>query len=215
MACLYDGPDLLVYRLVLGPYSANCYLLRCPRTGESVVVDAPAEPESILAACQGVRAGLIIITHAHIDHIGALPALGQALRAPVAAHPAEAANLPLPLDRLLHNGDILEVGSLSVKVVHTPGHSPGSICLLAGQHLFSGDTLFPHGPGHTRNPTDFRQVVDSIRERLFLLPDDTLVYPGHGEGTVLGREKEEFANFSQRPWDHNLCGDVLWLGART
>jgi glyoxylase-like metal-dependent hydrolase (beta-lactamase superfamily II) len=100
---------------------------------------------------------------------------------------------------------------VALRVIHTPGHTPGSICLFADGHLLSGDTLFPNGPGKTATPQDFRQVVDSIVSRLLVLPDDTQVHPGHGEETVLGREKERFAAFSRRPQDLNLCGDVLWV----
>jgi len=98
-------------------------------------------------------------------------------------------------------------------VLHTPGHTPGSLCLLSGKHLFSGDTLFPGGPGKTGNPAAFEQIINSITEKLFILPDETLVYPGHGEDTVLGKEKQEFAVFSSRPRTPGLCGDVLWLSS--
>lgn len=207
----YQGPDIRIEKLAVGQYGNNCYVVACPATGEALVVDTPAEPERILAACQDVKVGLIVITHTHGDHLGAFVEVRRRLKAPVAVHPAEADNLPLPPDRRLVHGDNLQVGALSLRVLHTPGHTPGSICLLAGRHLFSGDTLFPHGPGRTRTPDALRQEVDSIRDRLMVLPDDTLVYPGHGEGTLLGRERAEFAAFLARPWDPTLCGDVLWL----
>jgi len=102
---------------------------------------------------------------------------------------------------------------VSLRVLHTPGHTPGSLCLLFGKHLFSGDTLFPGGPGKTGTPAAFEQIVNSITEKLFVLPDETLVYPGHGEDTILGKEKQAFAVFSSRPSNPGLCGDVLWLSS--
>lgn len=208
----YEGPDMRIKKLALGPYGNNCYILADPASNDAVVVDTPAEPERIVGACQGLSVRWIVITHTHGDHLGAFLEVRRGIKASVAVHPAEADNLPLPPDHLLEHGKVLSIGTLSLKVLHTPGHTSGSICLLAGKHLFSGDTLFPHGPGRTRTPVALRQEVDSIREQLMVLPDDTLVYPGHGEGTVLWKEKAEFAAFCSRPWDPTLCGDVLWIG---
>lgn len=210
----YRGADLAIRKLPLGIHQANCYVVVAWPSQDALVIDTPDEPERILLACQGLRVHYVVITHAHSDHLGAFLSVQQGLKAPVAIHPAEADRLPQSPDRLLYHGDLLHVGTLSFQVIYTPGHSPGSICLLVGRHLFSGDTLFPKGPGHTRTPANFRQAFESIRQHLLPLPDDTLVYPGHGADTVLGREKEEIAIFSQRSWDPNLCGDVLWLGSQ-
>jgi len=98
-----------------------------------------------------------------------------------------------------------------LKVLHTPGHTAGSLSFLTGKYLISGDTIFPGGPGKTGSPDMFRQIVNSITEKIFALPDDTQVYPGHGDATVLKKEKEEFTVFSSRPHSPDLCGDVLWL----
>jgi len=96
-------------------------------------------------------------------------------------------------------------------VLHTPGHTPGSLCFRVGRYLISGDTIFPGGPGRTSSPDDFKQIIKSITEKIFVLPDDTQIYPGHGNSTVLKNEKEEFAVFASRPHEPNLCGEVLWL----
>jgi glyoxylase-like metal-dependent hydrolase (beta-lactamase superfamily II) len=98
-------------------------------------------------------------------------------------------------------------------VLHTPGHSPGSICLLTGKHLFVGDTLFPGGPGHTRTPSAFKQLIESITQKLLVLPEDTRVYPGHGRDTTIEKAKGEFTAFAKRPHAADLCGDVLWRTA--
>jgi len=96
-------------------------------------------------------------------------------------------------------------------VLHTPGHTPGSLCFLVGCYLISGDTIFPGGPGRTGSPDDFKQIINSITEKILVLPDDTQIYPGHGNSAVLKNEKEEFAVFCSRPHEPNLCGEVLWL----
>ncbi|MDP6100871.1 MAG: MBL fold metallo-hydrolase, partial [Dehalococcoidia bacterium] len=135
----------------------------------------------------------------------------EATKAPVAVNAGDAGRLPFNPDRLLEDGDTVQVGQVSLRVIHTPGHTPGSICLFSDGYLLSGDTLFPNGPGKTATPQNFRQVVDSIVSKLFILPDDTQVYSGHGDITALGREKGRFNAFSRGPQNPNLCGDVLWV----
>jgi len=176
-------------------------------------LDAPGEASTILAEARGIKIRYIIITHTHPDHLGAFREVRDKLKAPVAIHPSEAGLLPSPPDLTLEDGDVVSFGTVGLRVLHTPGHTPGSLCLLAGRHLFSGDTLFPGGPGKTGTPAAFEQIVDSITEKLFALPDETVVYPGHGEDTILGKEKQEFAIFSSRPRTPGLCGDVLWLSS--
>jgi glyoxylase-like metal-dependent hydrolase (beta-lactamase superfamily II) len=131
----------------------------------------------------------------------------------VALHPKDAVRLSFRPDMELKDGDTIEVGKLKLKVLHTPGHTPGSLSFLVGKYLISGDTIFPGGPGKTGTPADFKQIVKSVETRLFVMPDDTQVYPGHGQATVLGKEKKEFAVFMSKPHDPNLCGDVLWLSS--
>jgi len=175
-----------------------------------VVVDAPGDVDLVLAQLNKTLPQYILMTHGHFDHIGGLAELKSALNIPVAVHLADRGNLPLKPDLLLNDGDKISMGAIKLRVLHTPGHTPGSICFLAGNYLIAGDTLFPGGPGKTQTPNDFRQIVKSISEKLFGLPDDTEVYPGHGEATTIGREKKLYKVFSKRPPDPNLCGDVLW-----
>jgi len=200
-----------ITRLELGPFGTNAYIVVCQATGDSILVDAPGEADKVLSQLAGTKPKYIVITHSHIDHIGALEELRAKLKIPVAVHPKDAARLPSRPVFELNDGDIVEVGKLKLKVLHTPGHTPGSLCLLVGKYLISGDTIFPGGPGKTGTPADFKQIVKSIETKLFVLPDDTEVYPGHGDATVLGKEKKEFAVFASKPHDSNLCGDVLWL----
>lgn len=205
--------NVVVKKLSMGPFDNNCYILLCPTTRESIIVDTPSEPERILKEAEGTTIRLILITHNHGDHWGALEELKDKTGAPVAAHPADASLLPLPPDMLLGDGQEIAFGQVRARVIHTPGHTPGSVCLLASKYLITGDTLFPGGPGHTRTPAALAEVIGSITSKLFPLPDDTLVLPGHGADTVLGKEKEEYAIFAQRPHDPHLCGDVLWLSS--
>ena len=102
---------------------------------------------------------------------------------------------------------------MSLKVLHTPGHTPGSLCFWVEKHLISGDTIFPGGPGKTKSPADLKRIIESITSKIFVLPDDTAIYPGHGNSTLLKKEKREFATFSSRPHDAYLFGDVLWLSS--
>ncbi len=205
--------NVRITRLELGPFGTNAYIVVCQTTGDSILVDAPGEADAVLSQLAGTKPKYIVITHSHIDHIGALEELRAKLKIPVAVHPKDAARLPSRPDIELNDGDIVEVGKLKLKVLHTPGHTPGSLCLLVGKYLIAGDTIFPGGPGKTGRPADLKQIVKSIETKLFVLPDDTEVYPGHGDATVLGKEKKEFAVFASKPHDPNLCGDVLWLSS--
>ena len=202
-----------ITRLELAPFGTNAYILVCQATGGSILVDAPGEADNVLSQLAGTKPKYIVITHSHIDHIGALEEIRASLKIPVAIHPKDADRLQSRPDIELNDGDTIEAGKLKPKVLHTPGHTLGGLCLLAGKYLISGDTLFPGGPGKTGTPADFEQIIKSIKSKLFVLPDDTEVYPGHGESTVLGKEKSEFAIFASKPHDPSLCGDVLWLSA--
>jgi glyoxylase-like metal-dependent hydrolase (beta-lactamase superfamily II) len=202
-----------IERMELGPYGTNAYVLICLRTGDSVVVDAPGGADMILEKLLGTNPKYILMTHDHMDHVGVLSELKSALAVPVAAHNADSRNLPTPPDVMLKDGDAVVFGNIQLKVLHTPGHTPGSLCFLTGKYLISGDTLFPGGPGKTSSAANFKRIIESITTKLFELPDDTRVYPGHGDSTVLKKEKEAFADFSSRPHAPNLCGDVLWASS--
>ena len=213
MTLVAKDDSIQIDKLELGPFGTNAYVLLCRATGDSVLVDTPAEANRIVERLKGTNPRYILITHNHMDHLGAFSELKSRLGVPVAAHPLDAKRLPSPPDILLNDGDTVSFGRIALKVLHTPGHTPGGLCFLTGQYLMSGDTLFPGGPGKTRTPADLRQIIESITKKIFVLPDDTQVYPGHGDSTVLKKEKEELAIFSSRSHDPGLCGDVLWLSS--
>lgn len=209
MNVLYEK-EIRIERLPLGQWDSNCYVVSCAPRGDTVIIDTPAEPEKILKAVQGLAVKLVLITHGHSDHLGALPEIKAALGVPVAVHPHDAPRLSPPADMMLSHGQEIALGGQTLKVLHTPGHTPGSLCFLLGKHLLAGDTIFPNGPGKTNRPQDFEQILESITRQIFVLPDDTVVYPGHGFSTVLGKEKGLFAQFNSRPRKPGLCGDVVW-----
>jgi len=210
MTTVVKNDRVQINRLELGPFGTNSYILICQKTNESVVVDAPGGAGMVVEELRETRPQYILMTHDHFDHIGGLVELKTALQVPVAAHLADAEDFPLEPDLLFNDGTEISIGDMKLKVLHTPGHTPGSLCFLTDKYLIAGDTLFPGGPGKTQSPDDFRQIVESITEKLFELPDDTQVYPGHGEATTIKEAKQQYEIFSARPHDPNLCGDVVW-----
>jgi hydroxyacylglutathione hydrolase len=132
---------------------------------------------------------------------------------PIGVHRLDAKGLSFGPEILLEDGEEVSCGKMNLKVLHTPGHTPGSLCFQVEKHLISGDTIFPGGPGKTNSPTDLRRIIESITRKILVLPDDTVICPGHGDSTILRKEKEEFVVFSSRPHDPNLYGDVLWLSS--
>ncbi|MDY7037030.1 MAG: MBL fold metallo-hydrolase, partial [Thermodesulfobacteriota bacterium] len=179
MTTVEDNEKIRIKRLMVGPFSANAYILICQRTGESVLVDAPGEADRILEAMKGARPKYILITHNHFDHTRALSKLKKVLKLPVAAHLEDAPRLPIRVDMTLNDGDNIPLGNIRLEVLHTPGHTPGSICILSDPFLISGDTLFPGGPGKTTSPGDFQKILQSLDKKIFKLPGNTVVYPGH------------------------------------
>lgn len=195
----YEGDDLIVRKLRVGNMENNVYVLECPATHDALLIDGCFEADAIVDGCAGANVKTIVQTHGHMDHVQALAELKERLGVPVAAHPAE--TYPVALDRELNDGDRIDFGESTVEVLFTPGHSSGSICLLAGNHLVSGDTLFPGGPGNTwGDPEAFDTIISSVRDKLFELPDETIVYPGHGDDTTIGAEKPHLQEWIDRGW---------------
>ena len=197
----YEDDQVQITKVVVGPMVNNVFVVRCRRTGESVLIDAADEPEVLLPLSEELGVGDVLTTHGHGDHIQAVPAVRQAGHR-VGVAQADAANLA-GYDFEIADDDVIEVGRLRLHALHTPGHTPGSTCfkLEGSPVLFSGDTLFPGGPGNTRrNPVHFATIIRSIQQRLFTLPDDTIVLPGHGEQTTIGTERPHLQEWIDRGW---------------
>ena len=207
----YDG-ELKITKINMGPYNNNGYIVICPETNEGIIIDTPAEPEKLLGAIGDVQIKSILITHKHQDHLLGFDEITAAVQVPVGIGTDDADGLPRPPQLDLKDGMVIKFGNQEMTVLDTPGHTEGATCFLIGKHLFSGDTLFPGGPGKTRSPEALQQVIDSITKKLLVLPDDTAVYPGHGDDTTIGKAREEYQVFASKPRDPGLFGDVAWLG---
>jgi hydroxyacylglutathione hydrolase len=213
MPIIVNKKDIRIERMELGPYGTNTYIVVCVKTGESLVVDAPESASEIIKNLGETQPRYILLTHDHFDHTGAMAELRTLLKIPLAAHPEDSSRLKTPAEIVLNNGSTISLGNFMVEVLHTPGHTPGSLSFKIGQSLFAGDTIFPGGPGRTNAPGDFRQILTSITEKIFRLPEDTVIYPGHGLETTVREAKAEYAVFASRPPRPDLCGDVLWLSS--
>ena len=197
---------LQITKVVTPPFDNNCYLLRCAATGDTLLVDAAGDAPLLLSLVGDGRLVGVVETHGHWDHVQALSEVKEATGAPVLVHPGDADMLPVPADRLLADGDGVQVGKCALQVVHLEGHTPGSVALLYEgdpdrPHLFSGDSLFPGGPGRTTNPEEFGSLMDDLERKVFgPLPDETWVYPGHGNDTTLGVERRSIPEWRARGW---------------
>jgi glyoxylase-like metal-dependent hydrolase (beta-lactamase superfamily II) len=194
----------------LGPYANNAYVIVDRATKQSIVVDAPFDSARTVEAARGTDVQMIVVTHRHGDHWAEIDLLKEALGAPVWCHEGDRAPYKQHVFDTLADGAEIALGESKVRIIHTPGHTPGSICLLVDGVLLSGDTLFPGGPGRSDTAADLRRMVDSIASRLLPLPGDTAVYPGHGDNTTIANAKREHAVFASKPHPADLHGDVTW-----
>jgi glyoxylase-like metal-dependent hydrolase (beta-lactamase superfamily II) len=198
----YEDTRAEIHKVVVGPMDNNVYVLRCKETGDAVLIDAANEHEKLLEMCQRLGVRKVLETHGHWDHIQAVPAVRDA-GYDVGVTAEDASMLP-SYDFVLGDESVIEVGRLRLATMATPGHTPGSMCfrLEGSPVLFSGDTLFPGGPGATGFPGgDFPTIIRSIEDRLFApLPADTLVLPGHGDDTTIGQERPHLQEWIDRGW---------------
>ena len=211
MPLFYEDQDIRVFKTPCGPFDNNAYLIVCPHTNESIIIDAPVGPGDLLKEAEGTRVKAILITHNHQDHLASLNEIKEATGAPVGIHSEDAGALEETPGFLVKDGDTIRAGMVELRAIHTPGHTPGSVCYITGRHLFSGDTLFPGGPGRSSSPHTLQQTIKSITENLFSHSDDTYVLPGHGPDTTLGVSKQEYHTFALKSHPPDLHGDVLWL----
>jgi len=187
------GKDIAMLRkLVVGPYQTNCYILGCKETGQGLVIDPGDEVLRIVKEItrSGLSIRYIAITHGHIDHVGGVSELKRITRAPVLIHRLDAGALGTRPDVFLEEGQTIEVGNYSISVIHTPGHSPGGVCLYAPGAVFTGDTLFAGSVGRTDFPGGSHELlVQGVKQKIFPLGDSLRVYPGHGPESTIGRER--------------------------
>jgi glyoxylase-like metal-dependent hydrolase (beta-lactamase superfamily II) len=197
--------------LPTGEFGTNCYLLRCPRTQRGLLVDPAADPEKVLAMCEGTDVRRILLTHGHWDHhaLGLEP-VRAALGIPLGIHPADAAAFELNADFELYDGQPMRVGHFPVRVVHIPGHTPGGVALRFDRRAIVGDSIFPGGPGASRSPEALETLLLSLQRTVFTWPDDTAFYPGHGEPGTVGEVRPAFQALLARPRAADLHGDVTW-----
>ena len=197
----FEDTDVRVDKLVVGPFENNVFVVRSKRTGEAVIVDAANEHELLLDVARATGVHRVLTTHGHWDHIQAVTAMRDA-GIDVGIAEADAEMLP-SYDFIIGDDEVIEVGDLRLRTIHNPGHTPGSTSFLLEGHpvLFTGDTLFPGGPGNTKTPEgDFPLILQSIDRRLFTLPADLLVFPGHGLDTTVGTERPHLQQWSDRGW---------------
>lgn len=199
--------ELRITKASVGPMDNNAYLLQCLTTDELLLIDAASEPEVLLKLIGGQELSTIVTTHQHRDHWDALSAVVAATRATTVAGAEDVSGIPVATDRPVADGDIIEVGACRLEVIHLVGHTPGSIALLyddptGAPHLWTGDCLFPGGVGNTHgSKADFESLLGGVESKLFdRLPDETWVYPGHGNDTTLGTERPHVQEWRARGW---------------
>lgn len=206
-ADVHELPSLIISKLAVGEFNNNAYLLRCRRTGAQILVDAAAEPERLLELIGADGIELIVTTHAHRDHWQALAEVVAATGARTAAGEHDADEIPVATDVRIADGGRIAFGEIELEAIHLVGHTPGSIALLyddplGAPHVLTGDCLFPGGVGNTwEDPVRFESLFAGVRTRLFdRLPDETWVYPGHGDDTTLGAERPHLDEWRARGW---------------
>jgi glyoxylase-like metal-dependent hydrolase (beta-lactamase superfamily II) len=202
-----DLPALSITKVSVGPMDNNAYLLRCRATGEQLLVDAANEADRLIELVGAAGLATVVTTHQHMDHWVGLEEVLAATGARSLAHAADAEGLPARPETVA-DGDTVRVGECALEVIHLVGHTPGSIALLYRDgssggfaHLFTGDSLFPGGPGRTTTPENFTSLMDDLEAKVFgQLPDDTWFYPGHGKDSTLGAERPSIPEWRARGW---------------
>lgn len=197
---------LIVTKLSIGTLDNNAYFLRCRATGHELLIDAADELDRLLATAGDGPLVRVVTTHRHPDHWQALPAIVQATNAATVAHVDDAPEIMADTTEPVSDGDVVRVGDLELTVIHLVGHTPGSIALLYDDptgppHLWTGDSLFPGGIGKTASAADFESLITNVERKIFdKLPDETWVYPGHGNDTTLGAERPSLPDWRARGW---------------
>ncbi|MFE9254508.1 MBL fold metallo-hydrolase [Streptomyces sp. NPDC006879] len=205
-ADVHELADLMISKVAVGPMDNNAYLLRCRATGEQLLIDAANEPATLLSLIGDDGIAAVVTTHQHGDHWQALAEVVTATGARTYAGRADVEGIPVATDVPVDDGDVISVGRVRLTARHLVGHTPGSIALVYDDphghpHVFTGDCLFPGGPGRTTQSEEFTSLMDDLEAKVFsVLPDETWVYPGHGDDTTLGAERPHLAEWRARGW---------------
>ncbi|HEX7187277.1 MAG TPA: MBL fold metallo-hydrolase [Actinomycetes bacterium] len=205
-AAVRELDALTVTKVSVGPMDNNAYLLQCGRTRDLLLVDAANDAGTLLYLLGGSPLSTVVTTHQHRDHWQGLAEVVTATGARTAAGRADADGIPVPTDELLDDGGSVRVGDVELAVIHLVGHTPGSVALLyedprGHPHLFTGDSLFPGGPGRTTSPENFTSLMHDLEQKVFdRLPDETWFYPGHGDDSTLGAERPHLGEWRARGW---------------
>ncbi|WP_030205218.1 MBL fold metallo-hydrolase [Streptomyces bikiniensis] len=205
-ADVHELADLMISKVAVGPMENNAYLLRCRATGEQLLIDAANDAGTLLTLIGDDGVGAVVTTHRHGDHWQALAEVVAATGARTYAGAYDAEGIPVATDVPVEDGDTIRVGRVELTARRLVGHTPGSIALVYDDphghpHVFTGDCLFPGGPGRTTNPEEFGSLMGDLETKVFgALPDETWVYPGHGNDTTLGAERPHLAEWRARGW---------------
>ncbi|WP_432127414.1 MBL fold metallo-hydrolase [Streptomyces sp. bgisy082] len=205
-ADVHELADLMISKVAVGPMDNNAYLLRCRATGEQLLIDAANDAGTLLTLIGDDGVGAVVTTHRHGDHWQALAEVVAATGARTYAGAYDAEGIPVATDVPVEDGDTIRVGRVGLTARRLVGHTPGSIALVYDDphghpHVFTGDCLFPGGPGRTTHPEEFDSLMSGLEAKLFgALPDETWVYPGHGNDTTLGTERPHLAEWRARGW---------------
>jgi hydroxyacylglutathione hydrolase len=210
------GGDVLDLRVLpVGEYQSNCYLLAAPTTDQGILIDPGDQAEEILRFVGSLEVSKILITHGHPDHVSALEIVRKELSVPVGIHAADVEAFGLRSDFLLEDGDALDFSGDKLRVLHVPGHTPGSVVFGLVERgeihrAVVGDVIFPGGPGHTETPQALATSLESLARTVFTWGDEVVLHPGHGDPTTVGEERAAFEAFRAGPLPPDLCGDVTW-----
>jgi glyoxylase-like metal-dependent hydrolase (beta-lactamase superfamily II) len=205
-ADVHELPDLMITKVAVGPMNNNAYLLRCRATDEQLLIDAANDAHTLITLIGDDGIASVVTTHQHGDHWQALAEVVTATGARTYAGRDDAEGIPVPTDVPVDDGDTIRVGRVELTARHLVGHTPGSIALVYDDphghpHVFTGDCLFPGGPGRTTRPEEFNSLMDGLETKVFdVLPDETWIYPGHGNDTTLGTERPHLAEWRARGW---------------
>ena len=220
MSTIFDGKHWSIQRFISG-FANNAFLILCKQTNKSVIIDTPAEPTALISAAKNTQVTAVLITHGHRDHVEGFINVTTHFKVRIGIGIADRESLPESAQTSINfaKDPHLEIGNIGIQAVATPGHTQGSTCFIIQPinnnnehaHIFSGDTLFPGGPGKSKSHARLIQMIDSIKTHIFTLKESTVVLPGHGEFITVGDSKREYDRFSSRPLDPTLYGNVTWL----